>query len=63
MTDAAAGSFSNEAYVGTLENDGVGLAPFHDFESKVNPSLQGEIDDLTKKIVSGDIKVTSYLNK
>jgi basic membrane protein A len=63
VTDAAAGSFSNEAYVGTLENDGVGMAPFHDFESKVNPALQGELDDLTSKIVSGDIKVTSYLNK
>jgi basic membrane protein A len=63
VTDAAAGSFSNEAYVGTLENDGVGMAPFHDFESKVNASLQGEIDDIKAKIISGDITVTSYLSK
>ena len=63
VTDAAAGSFSNEPYVGTLENDGVGMAPFHDFESKVNSSLQGEIDDIKAKIISGDITVTSYLSK
>jgi basic membrane protein A len=63
VTDAAAGDFSSEPYVGTLENDGVGMAPFHDFESKVNSSLQGEIDDLKAKIVSGDVKVSSYLNK
>ena len=63
VTDAAAGSFSNEAYVGTLENDGVGMAPFHDFESKVNSSLQGEIDDIKAKIISGDITVTSYLSE
>ena len=63
VTDAAAGSFSNEPYVGTLENDGVGMAPFHDFESKVNSSLQGEIDDIKAKIISGDITVTSYLSE
>jgi basic membrane protein A len=61
VEDAAAGDFSNEAYVGTLENDGVGIAPFHDFESKVSADLQGELDALTEQIISGDIKVTSYL--
>ena len=28
--------FDSEPYVGTLENDGVGLAPFHNFEDKVS---------------------------
>ncbi|WP_202566175.1 BMP family protein [Agreia sp. COWG] len=63
VSDAAAGDFKSEPYVGTLDNDGVGMASFHDFESKVNSSLQGEIDDIKAKIISGDIKVTSYLNK
>jgi basic membrane protein A and related proteins len=58
---AAEGDFSNEAYVGTLENDGVGLAPFHDFESLVSPDLQGELDALREQIISGDITVNSYL--
>jgi basic membrane protein A len=59
VKDAAKGSFSNTPYVGTLKNDGVGLAPFHDFESKVDPSLQGELDKLKAGIIDGSIKVTS----
>jgi basic membrane protein A len=60
---AGKGDFDPEAYVGTLENDGVGLAPFHNFESKVNPSLQGELDTVKAGIIDGSIPVTSYLDK
>ena len=31
----ADGTFKGGTYVGTLKDDGVGIAPFHDFESKV----------------------------
>ena len=48
-------------FVGTLENEGVGLAPFHDFESKVSPDLQGELDAIAAGIIDGSIPVTSYL--
>ena len=41
------------------KNGGVGLAPFHDFASKVDSGLAGEIKDIQAKIISGDIKVTS----
>lgn len=58
---AAAGEFSNEAYVGTLENDGVGVAPFHNFESLVSPDLQGQLDEIKAGIIDGSITVTSYL--
>ncbi|MBR7560670.1 BMP family ABC transporter substrate-binding protein, partial [Mycobacterium tuberculosis] len=27
--------FTSEPYVGTLENEGVGLAPYHDFDKEV----------------------------
>ncbi|TPW73521.1 BMP family protein [Schumannella sp. 10F1B-5-1] len=59
VKNAADGKFDNTPYVGTLENDGVGLAPFHDFESKVDSGLQGELDDIKAKIISGDITVES----
>ena len=59
---AGEGKFDPEAYIGTLENDGVGVADFHNFSDKVSDSLQGELDDLKKQIVAGDIKVNSYLN-
>ncbi|TQK72550.1 MULTISPECIES: BMP family protein [unclassified Nocardioides] len=60
---AGKGNFDPEAYVGTLENDGVGLAPFHNFESKVNPDLQAELDKVKQGIIDGSIPVTSYLDK
>ena len=45
MSAATAGQLRLHAYVGTLENDGVGIAPFHNFESKVPADLSGELDD------------------
>ncbi|GAB3384785.1 BMP family ABC transporter substrate-binding protein [Humibacter soli] len=59
IESSAAGKFDNTPYVGTLKNDGVGLAPFHNFESKVNPKLQSELDAIKAGIIDGSIKVTS----
>ena len=58
---AGNGEFDPEPYIGTPENGGVGIAPFHDFESKVSDTLQGELDDLQAAIIAGDVEVTSYL--
>lgn len=63
IEDAAGGDFNNTAYIGTLKNDGVGIAPFHNFDSKVDSGLKGELDKIKASIISGDLKVTSYLNK
>jgi basic membrane protein A len=59
VNNAAAGSFDNSPFIGTLENDGVGIAPFHDFESKVSADLQGELDTIKAGIIDGSIKVES----
>jgi len=53
------GSFSNDPFVGTLENEGTGLTPFHEFDSKVPPELKTEIDALKADIISGKIKIES----
>lgn len=58
-TSAAEGKFDNAPFVGTLKNEGVALAPFHDFESKVDPALQGELDAIKAGIIDGTIKVES----
>ena len=44
VMSAQAGTFKGGNYVGTLANGGVGLAPFHDFASKVPASVQAELD-------------------
>ena len=60
---AGEGDFDTSPYVGTLENDGVGLAPFHNFESKISDTLQSELDEVRQGIVDGSITVESYLNQ
>lgn len=58
-TQAVEGSFSADPYVGTLENDGVGIAPYHDFEDEVPDELKQEIDDLRQQIIDGSLTVES----
>lgn len=53
------GNFKSEAYVGNLENEGVSLAPFHDFDSKVPAELKTELETLKADIISGKVKVES----
>ena len=52
-------TFTNDAFVGTLENGGVDIAPFHDLESSVSDELSAEIDGLRADIISGAVTVTS----
>ncbi|QAY58827.1 BMP family ABC transporter substrate-binding protein [Microbacterium protaetiae] len=59
VMSAATGDFDVTPYIGTLENEGVGLSSFHDFESKLPEGLTDKIADLQKQIISGDLKVTS----
>jgi basic membrane protein A len=56
---ASGGEFDNSAEVGDLENEGVSIAPFHDFESKVSPDLQSQLDQVKSGIIDGSITVTS----
>ena len=58
-TAASSDDFSNEPYVGTLENEGVGLAPYHDMDGEVSDELKGEVDQLKKDIIDGKIVVES----
>ena len=51
------GGFSNEPYVGTLENGGVGLAPFHDMEGDVPQELKDKLEEYKQQIISGELVV------
>jgi len=50
------GSFEGGLYLGTLENNGVGLASFHDLESMVPEGLAAELEEVTAGIIAGDIQ-------
>jgi basic membrane protein A and related proteins len=58
--DFAAGKqLGGTSYIGTLSNGGTGLAPFHDFASKVPASVQTELTQVQADIESGKIPITS----
>jgi basic membrane protein A len=59
IKDLAAGNaFSGDPYVGTLANDGTGLAPFHEFEGKVSSDIVSKLEELKAGIVDGSIDPT-----
>jgi basic membrane protein A and related proteins len=50
-------TFQSGLYVGTLENDGVGIAEFHEFADDVPQELQDKVEELRQGIISGDVSV------
>jgi len=48
-----------DGFVGTLKNNGVSIAPYHDFDSKVPADLKSEIDKLKADIIAGTVAVSS----
>jgi len=51
-----AGTWAPGAFVGSLENDAVGLAEFHDWDSAVSDELKAEVEQLLQDIKDGVIK-------
>jgi basic membrane protein A and related proteins len=48
--------FEGGLYTGTLENDGVGIAPYHEFDTDVPDELKTEVDDIRQGIIDGSIQ-------
>ena len=57
IKDAVHKTFNNKVYVGTLANNGVGLAPYHDADSTIEQSVKDKIDELKQQIIDGSLKV------
>lgn len=53
------GKFSSSPYIGTLENGGVRLAPFHDHDSLVPADVKTRLTELEEQIKSGELKLDS----
>lgn len=52
--DSASGAFNNEIYSGTLENGGVGLAPYGP-QADIDDELSGKIEELKQMLIDGEI--------
>ena len=59
VAEAVGGQWTGQDYIGTLANDGVGLAPWHDFEDSVPEELDNALVALREQIISGEIVVES----
>ena len=59
IQEATQGKFTGKAYVGTLANGGTGLAPFHDFDSKIPAGVKSDLNSIKADIISGKIAITS----
>lgn len=51
------GTFAGGFYTGTLENNGVQIAPFHEFEADVPADLASKIEELTQGIIDGSVSI------
>ena len=59
ITDSVKNRFDSTPYVGTLDNGGVGLAPYHEFDDDIPQELKDEIEQLRQDLIDGKIKITS----
>ncbi|HEX2993694.1 MAG TPA: BMP family ABC transporter substrate-binding protein, partial [Anaerolineales bacterium] len=57
LKTVADGSVQAGISTGTLQNGGVGLAPFHDWESKIPADLKAQIKKARDGIKDGSIKI------
>ncbi len=56
---AAGAKLGGTNFIGTLANGGTGIAPYHDFDSKVPAALKAQLAAVSKGIQDGSIKITS----
>jgi basic membrane protein A len=52
------GDFRGGEVMGNLENNGVGLAPFHELEELVSPDLKAELEEVRAQIINGALKTS-----
>lgn len=56
---ASEGNFTSDSYIGTLANEGVGLAPYHDLDASVPQDLKDKVVELQTQIANGTLTVTT----
>jgi basic membrane protein A len=57
IKDTVDEKFKGGTYVGTLANNGVAIAPFHEFDSQIPQSVKDELNTIKQGIVGGSISV------
>jgi basic membrane protein A and related proteins len=55
---AANDEFEGGTNLGTLENDGVAIAPFHEFDAEVPQEVKDRLEELREQIIAGEIETS-----
>jgi basic membrane protein A and related proteins len=58
-----AGDLGGEDYSGTIRNDGVLLAPYHDYDTQIPAELKAEIEQLRADLKDGVLSVCRFLGE
>ena len=58
VTSVIEGTFTGGLFVGTLENDGVGIAPYAEWDAQIPQELKDKIEELRAGIIDGSVSVT-----
>lgn len=54
------GEAPEPVFVSTLENEGVGIAPFHDYEDEISDEVKTALEEMTDAIIAGELVPSDY---
>lgn len=57
MESVIDGTFAGGVFLGTLENDGVGIAPYAEWDAQIPQELKDKIEELRAGIIDGSVSV------
>jgi basic membrane protein A and related proteins len=57
---AVNGEEPQPVFVSTLENEGVGIAPFHEYEDAIDQEVKDAIAEMTQMIIDGELAPSDY---
>jgi basic membrane protein A len=57
---AVNGEEPQPTFLSNLENEGVGIAPFHDYEDQISDEVKAHIEEMQQMIIDGDLSPSDY---
>ncbi|PHP52956.1 BMP family lipoprotein [Actinomyces ruminis] len=59
VKEASEGNFTSDPFIGTLANDGVSIADYHDWSDRVPDDVKEQVEVLKQQIIDGTLDVST----